>query len=201
MKSITLQNAGRLTAAVTVLCLGLAGSAQADCGIAANQFSFLPRLAVAAMPDGLSAASTTDVTTSEAAPREDGILNLLNTPIVGLWKTTFTSGGQVVDQGFDQWNSDGTEILNDDPPPQTGNVCLGVFVRSGPGTYKLKHPSWTYDESGNLTGTAIIREQVTIQAGGNTYKGTFTIDLFDLNGSHLTQFGGTIAAQRITVDF
>ena len=25
--------------------------------------------------------------------------------IVGLWKTTFTSGGQVVDEGFDQWKA------------------------------------------------------------------------------------------------
>jgi len=198
VKNITLQNATKLAAAVAALCLGLAGRAQADCGIAANQFSVLPRLAVAAMPEGMSAARETEVAASEAAPREDGFFE---TPIVGLWKSTLTSGGQVVDQGFDQWNSDGTEILNDNPPPQTGNVCLGVFVRSGPATYKLKHPSWTYDNNGNLTGTAIIREQVTVQAGGNTYKGTFTVDVFDLNGHHLAQFTGTISAQRITVDF
>ncbi len=80
-------------------------------------------------------------------------------------------------------------------------MCLGVFVKSALSTYKLKHPSWTYDANGNLTGTAIIRELVIMGPGGDTYKGTFTIDLFDLNGVHLTQFGGTISAERITVDF
>jgi hypothetical protein len=120
--------------------------------------------------------------------------------IVGLWETTFTSQGQVIDQGFDQWNSDGTEILNDDPPPQTGNVCLGVYIKAG-SVYRLKHPSWTYDANGNLTGTAIISEQVTVGPDGNTYNGIYTINFNDLNGNHLAQFSGAIAATRIVVDF
>lgn len=57
-----------------------------------------------------------------------GEASLFNS-IVGLWMTTFTSGGQVVDSGFDQWNADGTEILNDTPPPATGNVFLGFGRR------------------------------------------------------------------------
>jgi len=205
VKKVTLQNEARLAVAVAVVCLAMAGRAQADCGITVNQFSVIPRLAVATMPEAMSAATVakdTDASASAAASAtEDLRHNSADPSIVGLWKTTFTSGGQVVDEGFDQWSSDGTEILNDDPPPQTGNVCLGVYVKSALSTYKLKHPSWTFDASGNVNGTAIIRELVIIGQGGNTYSGTYTIDVYDLEGNHLAQFGGTISATRITVDF
>ena len=205
MKKITLQSAGRLAVVVAGLGFVFAGHAQADCGITANQFSVLPRLAVATMPEAMSAASVAKDTdaaasTPPSAP-EDWQHSSADPSIVGLWKTTFTSGGQVVDEGFDQWNSDGTEILNDDPPPQTGNVCLGVYVKSAMSTYKLKHPSWTFDANGNVNGTAIIRELVIVGRGGNTYQGTYAIDVYDLQGNHLAQFGGTISATRITVDF
>jgi hypothetical protein len=120
--------------------------------------------------------------------------------IVGLWKITFVSGGQVVDQGFDQWNIGGTEILNDTPPPATGNVCLGVWVQTGRFTYKLKHPSWTFDNGGNLNGTVIIREQRILDPRGNTFKGSFTLDVYDLSGNLLEHAAGTITGQRITVD-
>jgi hypothetical protein len=120
--------------------------------------------------------------------------------ITGLWKITFTSGGQVVDQGFDVWHSDGTEILNDTPPPATGNICLGVWSAVGPRAYKLYHPSWTFDNNGNLDGTAIIQEQVTLDSKAATFKGTFTVDVYDLSGAHLDRLEGTVAAQRITGD-
>jgi hypothetical protein len=120
--------------------------------------------------------------------------------IVGLWNVTFTSGGQVVDQGFDSWQLGGTEILNDTPPPATGNVCLGTWMQLSPHVFKLKHPSWTFDNSGNLTGTAVITEQVTVDALSNNYQGPYSYDIYDLNGSRLQHFTGTITGKRITVD-
>lgn len=196
MTRITLRTSGKAAAAMAVLCLAFAARAKADCMIAANQFTALPRVSVATMPPGLSAA----VRPSEPfiAPRQD---EGNGRSIVGLWKTTSTAGGQVVDEAFEQWNSDGTEVLNDNPSPLLGNICLGVYVRSGPATYKLKHPSWTYDNAGNLNGTAIIRERITVAPSGDSYSGTFTVDLYDLDGNHLGQLAGTVTGQRITVDF
>ncbi|HLK22692.1 MAG TPA: hypothetical protein VKT81_27290 [Bryobacteraceae bacterium] len=120
--------------------------------------------------------------------------------IVGLWKVTYVSDGQTVDVGFDQWNPGGGEILNDTPPPASGNVCLGVWVQVGQLSYKLKHPSWTFDNAGNLTGTAIIREQPVIDTHGNTFKGPFTFDVYDLNGNLLEHAAGIVTGERITVD-
>jgi hypothetical protein len=82
------------------------------------------------------ASATFAATVTPEAASSPGDFERAN--IVGLWKITFTSGGQVVDQGFDAWHSDGLEVLNDTPPPATGNVCLGVFAQTGHCTFKLK---------------------------------------------------------------
>jgi len=120
--------------------------------------------------------------------------------ITGLWTITFTSGGQVVDQGFDVWHSDGTELLNDTPPPASGNICVGVWSHITGRSYSLYHPSWTFDNNGNLNGTAIIHEKITLANDSNTFSGTFTVDVFDLTGTSLAHIDGTVAAQRITGD-
>jgi hypothetical protein len=129
--------------------------------------------------------------------------------IVGFWHVTFTSqgttnppipDGAIVDKGFSQWHSDGTEILNSSRPPATSNFCLGVWEKTGRSTYKLNHFALSSDLNGNLVGPANIREDVTLDASGNSYGGTFSIDQFDLSGHTLAHIVGTIKATRITVD-
>jgi hypothetical protein len=71
-----------------------------------------------------------------------------NVSIVGLWTVTFNSNGQVFDQGYDQWHSDGTEILNDTAPPQpangAGTICLILSGRlqEDRATILQTRPSW-----------------------------------------------------------
>jgi len=122
--------------------------------------------------------------------------------ITGLWDLKFIADDQVVDEGFDQYHSDGTEILNDTPPPAAGNVCLGVWAKTGALTLKLKHPSWIYDPTNTtVIGTATILEQITLGSDGNTFGGTFTIQLRDLTGNSLgPDFTGQLQATRITPD-
>jgi hypothetical protein len=120
--------------------------------------------------------------------------------IVGLWNVTFTSGGETVDVAFDAWHSDGTEILNDYTNPIEGNVCLGVWEQTGPRTYKLKHPSWSFDTTGTLLGTVIIRETVTVSPEGNSYKGSYAYDIYDTTGAFVVEYTGTLAATRIKPD-
>ena len=120
--------------------------------------------------------------------------------IVGLWNVTFTSGGQTVDVAFDAWHSDGTEILNDYTNPIEGNVCLGVWTQTGPRTYRLKHPSWAFDTTGTLQGIVIIRETVTVSPDCNSYKGSYSYDIYDTTGAFVTELTGTLAATRIRPD-
>ncbi len=120
--------------------------------------------------------------------------------ITGLWQITFYSGPYVVDAGFDVWHSDGTEMLNDTPPPATGNVCVGVWQQATNTTYRLKHPSWTFDNNGNLTGTAVIRETVTISSSKNSFSGPYTIDFYDNSGHSTGHYTGTVQATRIVAN-
>ncbi|MGA8671361.1 MAG: hypothetical protein WB679_15870 [Terracidiphilus sp.] len=144
-----------------------------------------------------SATSTLAVTANSAAP-----LSTLKTPpsIVGLWNVTFSSGGEVVDVAFDAWHSDGTEILNDFTDPIEGNVCLGAWEQSGALTYKLKHPSWSFDSNGTLLGTVIIHEIVNLSSDGNSYNGGYKYDIYDTAGVFQEEFTGTIKATRIKPD-
>ena len=192
MKLIKISNSAKLALAFAGVSLMMAAGAKADCGTSVG----LSKGVHAAWSGSQSNRSAFRLVSDHDGPSPFG------GSIVGLWKATFTSGGMTVDEGFDAWNSDGTEILNDDPPPAAGNICLGVWVRSGPMTYKLKHPSWTYDPTtGMVNGTAIIRETITLAPNGNSYHGVFTIDFFDLSNNPQGSFNGTVAATRITVDF
>jgi hypothetical protein len=130
--------------------------------------------------------------------------------IVGLWSVNLTSKGNpgipdgaVVDWGYAQWHSDGTEIMNSgNHAPATQNFCLGVWEKTGGSTYKLNHFALSYDlVSGTFNGTVNIREQVTLDHRGNTFTGTFTIDVFPPGASKAAMhLAGEITGQRITAD-
>ena len=121
--------------------------------------------------------------------------------MVGMWLTTFSSEGEIVDMGFDVWHSDGTQILNDSMAPAAGAVCLGIWKQTGDFTYELKHPTWAFDETNeNLIGVGYILEKVTLDSSGKFYKGTYSIEGFDLEGKHVFHFGGEISGERVTMD-
>lgn len=129
-------------------------------------------------------------------------------PIVGFWKTTFTAEGNgsqgppdgtVVDWGFQQWHSDGTEIHNTAVrPPSTGDFCLGTWEVAGPLQYKLNHftTAWTSDGSAFL-GVGNIHETVTLSADHNSFTGTFTIDQYNTGGNLLVHIAGKVLGIRI----
>jgi hypothetical protein len=121
--------------------------------------------------------------------------------IVGLWLANVTIGGQLAYQAFESFTGDGLETLNDNGAPQAGNVCLGVWIATGRNSLKINHPSWNYDNNGNVIGTVIIKSQIVLDPSGNTYKGTVTIDVYDLNGNSVAPTTkGQLNAKRITAN-
>jgi len=199
--------AGRRGTHVTLAALALctfAAAGKAQCGITrAPQSTMALRATQTARPQlalrpGNPPGEAPEATTTPAS-----------NSIVGFWHVKFVSGGQLVDEGFDQWHSDGTEILNDTPPPATGNVCLGVYgqvpspsaiINATKPSYKLKHLAWTFDDAGNVNGTAVIGELVSVSANGATFTGTCTLDVYDLMNNLLFHEDGQITGERITVD-
>jgi len=147
-----------------------------------------------------------------ALTREVRGLSATPASIVGMWSYQFIAKGNptlapplpdgtVVDFGYSQWHSDGTELTNSGGrAPAIQNFCMGVWVQTGTYTYVLNHYAFTYDLSGNYTGPANIAESVTLSPGGTKYSGTFTLTLFDTTGKQIQQINGQITADRVTVD-
>ena len=135
--------------------------------------------------------------------------NLNGDPIVGFWRVTFISEGNesvgltdgtILDHGFAQWHSDGTEIHNNSMrPPATGNFCLGVWEKVRASEYNLNHFALSWNPDGTFQGLAQIREDVTVGHDHNSFTGTFTIDQYDDVGNLLIHLGGTLQGKRVTV--
>jgi hypothetical protein len=123
-----------------------------------------------------------------------------NGSIVGLWHVTYTSGGQLFYEAFDEWHSDGTEFENANVPPTLGNVCFGVWRQTQAGAVELSHIGWSFDENGNSIGTFTIRETNVVLPDGNRYHGTFDYKAYDVNGNLQFEATGTQTATRITVN-
>ena len=164
----------------------------------------IPSASAKCFKDFSQVVKTPTISAALTAPSSELTTNNNNTSyaltmngIVGLWNVTFTSGGQTVDVAFDAWHSDGTEVLNDYTNPIEGNVCLGVWTQTGSRTFKLKHPSWAFDNTGTLVGIVIIRETVTVSPDSNSYKGSYAYDIYDTTGAFVTELTGTLAATRI----
>jgi hypothetical protein len=129
--------------------------------------------------------------------------------IVGFWHVKFVSkgsgasaaDGKEIDAGYSQWHSDHTEIMNSaGRSPLMGDFCLGVWKQVGERTYLLNHFAAGWDGNGmNLIGPANIRETVTVDRDGDSFKGTFTIDQYTEAGNVAIHFQGTITGTRITV--
>lgn len=130
--------------------------------------------------------------------------------IVGMWSVRFMSvgntgipDGTVIDFGYAQWHSDGTEIMNSGGrAPATQNFCLGVWAKTGSSTYKLNHFALSYDATtGTQNASVTIRELITLDHGGNSFAGTFTIDVYLPGGTVAVQHvAGEITGTRLTAD-
>jgi hypothetical protein len=120
--------------------------------------------------------------------------------IVGLWSVSLMAGGAQIDWGYSEWHSDGTEIMNSGGhSPASGNFCLGVWRQSGPNSYHLKHYPLAYDPTtGNLAARIILTEDVTVGQGGQTFSGSFSLDVYDPTGATLLQHvPGSITGRRV----
>jgi hypothetical protein len=190
-----------VTFGLLIAASALTVNARAQCGASDGPMTSNTATALLLRSAPLKAATATASAQSghEVAP--------VGAEVVGFWHvkfvskgTTFIPDGTVVDMGFSQWHSDGTEILNSSRPPATSNFCLGVWEKTGPFTYKLNHFALSSDLNGNMIGPANIREDVTLDVHGASYTGTFSIDQYDTSGNLLVHIIGEVKATRITVD-
>jgi hypothetical protein len=118
--------------------------------------------------------------------------------------------GAVVDDGYAQWHSDGTEIQNSGVhAPITSNFCLGVWKQVGRDTYQLNHFPLAWDMTGQGPANAIQITETVKLTDENHFTGTFTLkvyvwtstDSLDVAPSMpVATVTGTVTATRVTID-
>jgi hypothetical protein len=132
--------------------------------------------------------------------------------IAGMWHVVFVAQtlngdpvNMVLDDAIAVWHNDGTEIMNSSRPAQDGNICLGVWIKSGKLVYRLNHIPWAGNDPtnapsgiGNPQAGAQLMEQVTLSPDGNSYTGTFTLTAYAANKQPVALFTGVLTAKRIT---
>jgi hypothetical protein len=133
--------------------------------------------------------------------------------IVGMWNFQLVSEGNtahnpsipdgaILDFGYHQIHSDGTEIINSGGhAPATENFCLGVWGQTGFLTYEVNHFPLSYNATtGALANLINLREKLTLSPSGASFTGTFTLDVYDTKGNHVDHLGGNVTGIRVTVD-
>jgi hypothetical protein len=143
--------------------------------------------------------------------------------IVGMWHVKLVSQtitlfnnapalpfpeGVEFDAGYQQWHSDGTEMLNSGGrPPVISSFCMGVWEQVGPRTFKLNHFAVSWTPGGTRTGPTTIVEEVTVSPNGETFTGQFTItDYLETDGPSSSSIlkqdtvSGPITGTRIDVN-
>lgn len=201
------------TAALTT-AMGLAGCFFAAPAIATCGTPDLVQIGMSATGTQLAQVKVAKVATSlvatgQSSTEQDSHALEPGRAIVGMWKFTYVSlgnlnlgipDGAVIDAGFQTWHSDGTEITNSSRPPITGNFCMGVWDYDHH-SYRLNHFALGWAPDGTtFIGPANIREQVVVDRSGNAFSGRFSIDQYAQDGvTDLAHIEGTMTATRIAV--
>jgi hypothetical protein len=223
-------NIGRRSLAKCMLAIGLgamgfslSGAAMAGCGLYGSPATAPPSWAVPQTAAGYFMPAVYRDGDARFT-RVDFNTDMQSEGIVGLWKFKFISDGTaypayippgvVLDFGTVQWHSDGTEItFSAGRPPSSGDVCMGVWKKTGRNTYKLNHLALAWvsadtppSQGGPVTpaafvGPAVMHQVVTLDRSGNSFEGTFTIDQYAQDETTLLQhLGGKVVATRMTAD-
>jgi hypothetical protein len=178
------------TSVLVAFVTAFAGEAQATC------FS---------TPKGPSLSKTTQFAARAAAAAADD-QDASDASIVGMWNSEFLlgDGPDLFDQSFQQYHSDGTEMmLSRGLPPVLGNVCVGVWKQTGARTFKLRHMAWNWDSDGHFISIFVMEVTIRLDRRGQRYSGTWRSDnLSPTTGAPIPgeHFEGIVRGTRITVD-
>jgi len=181
----------RAAAVLTILLITIAFSsrAEAQCFARIDSIADLVTASKSLSPPAISKAGAQkavhDVTSSSPS-------------IVGLWHVHYVGpampGGD--QEAYQIFNTGGTEVHNPNTP--TDGVCLGAWNQTAQNV-NLTHRVWLYDPTGTFVGVGHLNANITVSDHGATQTGTFTLQIFDLDGNPISPpFPGTISGERIT---
>jgi hypothetical protein len=206
MKSYVQTTGTLVLTAAALLCLVFARDARACNSSGATWRSVrsgeLALLLGSSLKQAMPQAETT---TSEREDQQEGNSERRHPRIVGMWITDFfvENTDKLFDHAIEQFSSDGNELIFSAlVPPLLGDVCFGVWQASGPRAFTLKHIGWTFDTTGNFTGTATLSATFNVDRDGNSFTGSFVSDVLDLSGNVLPGMSvkGVLKGKRFAPD-
>jgi len=196
---------------LSILGFSMANNAQAGCGFVPSPLK----------PNAWSPATQESPTLRYAdyRPGSEGRFLLISDDwgwhgdagIVGMWRFQLVApNGALVDDGYAQWHSDGTEIQNSGVhAPITSNFCLGVWKQVGRDTYQLNHFPLAWEMTGQSPANEIQITETVKLTDENHFTGTFTLKVYvwpstdSLVVSPSTPVAtvtGSVTATRVTIN-
>lgn len=120
--------------------------------------------------------------------------------LVGSWQAVTTTVKQgMVFPSLLTFTGDGIVLANE-PPGPFDTPGHGVWVSTGPDSANYTFLALVGGEAGVLTATMKIVGAVRYDAGADTWRGPFKIQIVDTNGSETLADDGTFDATRIAVE-
>lgn len=124
--------------------------------------------------------------------------------IVGLWRSFYRADdGSKFDESLQQFHDDGLELMISNAlSPDLGNVCIGVWAKTGPHQIKLRHVTWNFNLGGSGVWEGLFQMIANFRLDErDTLSGRWVADSFDTAGKPVpdSHFEGTVQSKRITV--
>lgn len=129
--------------------------------------------------------------------------------LVGAWivAVTYTTAGDAT-RGLASFFADGNfigsvtafEETPTRPTPSRGTTLHGVWRATGGHTYAVRAVRLHLDQQGILLGTMQTGIALSLDAGGDAWRGTFTFDAIAPDGTVTRSGRGTLRATRVGAD-
>ncbi|HEX5500972.1 MAG TPA: hypothetical protein VFW96_00035 [Thermomicrobiales bacterium] len=129
--------------------------------------------------------------------------------LAGAWlvTVTYTTAGddaRGLASFFDDGNFIGSVTAFEGPParptPSRGTTLHGVWRAAGHRAYTVRATRLHLDQQGVLLGTMQTRIALSLDAGGDAWRGTFTFDAIALDGTVTRSGHGTLRGTRVGAD-
>lgn len=128
--------------------------------------------------------------------------------IVGSWRMTVFEADGPPTLALATCGADGTLVMAEHPvvtPPGAPGLIFtssghGAWAATGPDTAMLTFVVLGSDQQGNLFAVASFQVAITLNSGGQTFTGQFSVTLDDASGHTMTTFHGTVEGRRIVAE-
>jgi hypothetical protein len=121
--------------------------------------------------------------------------------LIGTWKVTVSPDGTPSFTAYNVFTFDGNSFEFDNSnPPAAQTIAVGPWTSRGPNHYVFTEINQLFDDKGNYAGELKVRGAIELTGGGDTYKSTFSFDVFDPAGAVVFSGKGTATAKRVGVE-